>query len=137
MSALLDEIIQLAEDGKQPLPDLLRCLRLGHELKNERLKTWATQELNGYPSGRDVPEYRVVPAHAHGNFVGPLYAQYNGHIIPPAVLKKEHREFAERIYLADSISTYADLATGGGDSGVLRFPWPANMVAYYSDKLMQ
>jgi len=77
MSALLDQIIQLAEDSKQPVPDLLRkCLRLGHELKNERLKTWATLELNGYASGRDVPNYRILSANAYGNFIGPLYAQY-------------------------------------------------------------
>jgi hypothetical protein len=45
VSILLDGIISLAGDGKQPLPDILRkCLRLGHELKNDRLKTWAAQE---------------------------------------------------------------------------------------------
>ncbi len=42
MSALLDDIINLAIEGKQPLPDILRkCLLLGYELKNERLKQWA------------------------------------------------------------------------------------------------
>jgi len=76
MSALLDDIINLAIDGKQPLPDILRkCLLLGHELKNERLKTWAKQELDGYKSGKDVPEYRIVPAQAKGNFIGPFHSQ--------------------------------------------------------------
>ena len=33
MFALLDDIINLALDSKQPLPDILRkCLLLGHEL---------------------------------------------------------------------------------------------------------
>jgi len=138
MSALLDEIIQLAEVGKQPLPDILRkCLRLGHELKNERLKTWATLELNGYPSGRDAPEYRIMPAQAYGDFIGPFHAQYHAHIIPPAVLMKENRGFAERVYLTDSISNYADLVRDGDNSRVLKFSWPADMVAYYQDKLME
>ena len=39
MSALLDDIIQLAEDDQKPLPNILRkCLRLGQELKDQRLK---------------------------------------------------------------------------------------------------
>jgi hypothetical protein len=59
VSILLDDIINLAIDGKQPLPDILRkCLLLGHELKNERLKVWANQELNDYESKEDIPDYR-------------------------------------------------------------------------------
>jgi hypothetical protein len=66
MSTLLDEIIHLAEDGKQPLPDILRkCLRLGHELKNERLKSWVTQELYGYDSDKDLPTYRTIAGPAY------------------------------------------------------------------------
>jgi len=141
MSALLDDIISLAIDGKQPLPDILRkCLLLGHELKNDQLKTWANQELNGYEFGEDVPEYRIIPAPAKGNFIGPLYAQYNRHVIPSVVLEKKHREFAERVYLLQSVSAFVDVlkerdANPSGSS--LSFPWNANMVAYYQDKLMQ
>jgi len=138
MSALLDQIITMAEDGKQPLADILRkCLRLGHELKNERLKAWANQELNGYDHTSDLPEYRRVSAHAHGDFVGPFHAQYLAHIIPPAVIRPANREFAERVYLTGSVGAYSNLASDRGGNGVLRFPWPPDMVAYYSDKLLQ
>jgi len=76
MSALLDDIINLAVDGKQPLPDILRkCLLLGHELKNDLLKAWANQELNGYKSGKDIPEYRIIPSQARGSFIGPFQSQ--------------------------------------------------------------
>src|SRR5580704_6601030 len=103
MSELLDDIINLAIDGKQPLPDILRkCLLLGHELKNDRLKAWANQELDGYKSGRDVPEYRIIPALARGNFIGPFHAQYNRHMIPSIILEERHREFAETVYLTQS-----------------------------------
>ena len=141
MSALLDDIINLAIDGKQPLPDILRkCLLLGHELKNDQLKNWANQELNGYEFGKDVPEYRIIPAPAKGNFIGPLYAQYNRHLIPSVVLEKKHREFAERVYLLQSVSAYVDVLKerdANPSGGSLSFPWNANMVAYYQDKLMQ
>ncbi len=139
MSALLDDIISLAIDGKQPLPDILRkCLLLGHELKNNQLKTWANQELNGYESGEDVPDYRIIPASAKGNFVGPFHAQYNHHVIPSVVLEEKHREFAERVYLLQSVSAYVDVLKerDANPSGSLSFPWNANMIAYYQDKLM-
>jgi len=141
MSALLDDIITLAIDGSQPLPNILRkCLLLGHELKNDQLKAWANQELNGYKSGRDVPEYRIIPALAKGNFIGPLHAQYNRHLIPSAVLEKKHREFAERVYLAQSVSAYADVVkvkNADTSSHLLIFNWDPNMVVYYQDKLME
>jgi AbiTii len=138
MSDLLDDIIRLAEDGKQPIADILRkCLRLGHELKNEHLKVWATQELNGYDTGRDVPEYRKMPAEAYGNFVGPFHAQYHSHIIPPAVMLPENREFAEQVYLTGAVSAYSAAAHDEEGTAVLSFPWPANMIGYYSDKLLK
>ena len=141
MSALLDDIINLAIDGKQPLPDILRkCLLLGHELKNDQLRAWANQELNGYEFGKDVPEYRIIPAPAKGNFIGPFHAQFNGHIIPSAVLEKRHREFAERVYLLQSVTAYVDVLEErnvNSSRGSLSFSWPGNMVAYYQEKLMQ
>ena len=46
---LVNEIIEMAADGKRPVADALRkCLILSFELKNDRLKAWANQELSGY-----------------------------------------------------------------------------------------
>ena len=141
MSSLLDDIINLAIDGSQPLPDILRkCLLLGHELKNQQLKDWANQELNGYRSGKNVPEYRVIPALARGNFIGPFHAQYNHYLIPSGVLEEKHREFAERVYLVQSVSAYADVLKerdAKSSGGFLTFNWDPNMVGYYQEKLMQ
>lgn len=141
MSALLDDIINLAIDGNQPLPDILRkCLLLGHELKNQQLKDWANQELNGYRSGKDAPEYRIIPALARGNFVGPFHAQYNRHLIPSVVLEEKHREFAQRVYLLQSVSAYADVLKerdAKSSGGFLTMNWDPNMVGYYQDKLIQ
>lgn len=139
MSALLDDIINLAVDGSQPLPDILRkCLLLGHELKNDQLKAWANAELDGYKSGKDVPDYRVVPAPAKGYFIGPLYAQLNDHIIPPVALDEGHRHWAERVYLLQSVSAYADVVKHADpNKGEITLQWPANMVVYYQEKLMR
>jgi hypothetical protein len=137
MSALLDEIIEAATDGKYPLPDILRkCLRLGHELKNERLKAWATQELNGYQDGQDLPEYRTVHGRAKGNFVGPGHMQYKSYVIPSVVLEDRHRHWATTLPLAQSVSAYSDLIKNA-TTGSFVFPWPGDLLVYYQQRLMQ
>ena len=139
MSELLDDIIKLAVDGKQPLPDILRkCLLLGHELKNERLKAWANQELNGYRSVMDVPDYRIIPAMAKGNFVGPFHAEYRNYPIPSVSLEENHRDLGERVHLVQSVSAYADvLRDPKSTKSGLVFDWDPNMVVYYQNKLMR
>lgn len=136
MSALLDDIISLAVDGKQPLPDILRkCLLLGHELKNETLKTWANQELNGYPTTQTIPEYRVVQAEAKGNFTGRFGSGARNWPIPSAALNKEHRDFGEVVYLAQAVSAYQDVANQEQDN--IAFPWPSNLALFYQSRFFQ
>jgi hypothetical protein len=138
VSTLLDDIINLAETSSQPLADILRkCLRLGHELKNDRLKTWANQELNGYRDGAEVPPYRIVHAPAYGNFVGPFHAQYRHHIIIPATMDEEHQHWTQTLNLHQSVSALDSLAKEAGPEGTLMVEWPANMVAYYQTRLIQ
>ncbi len=43
---LLDEIIALAIDDRQPITTLLRkCVVLAHQIKNDRLKRWAERRI--------------------------------------------------------------------------------------------
>src|SRR5208282_6748141 len=139
MTALLDEIIQLAEDDKNPLPNILRkSLRLASELKDERLKKWANQELDGYEGAvtdDDIPSYRRVHANAYGSFAGAFGAWTNKHIIIPVALEQKHRRCAETANLVQSVSALNDLIRTDVTAGVLACHWPPNMVAYYSLKL--
>ncbi|MBZ5502320.1 MAG: hypothetical protein LAN59_08765 [Acidobacteriia bacterium] len=141
MTALLDEIIQLAEDDKNPLPNILRkCLRLASDLKDDQLKKWANQELDGYEgaaTGNDIPAYRRVVANAYGSFAGPFNAWAKKHIIIPAVMEEKHRHFAESANLVQSVSALNDLITADITPGVLVSNWPPNLVAYYSETLWQ
>ncbi len=140
MSILLDDIIHLAEDDQNPLPNLLRkCLRLASELKIERLRMWANQELDGYEGCKleEIPQYRKVQAHAYGSFAGPLRSWSNKHIIIPAVMDKDHRHYAENVDIVQSVSALNDLLNADTTKGVLAAHWSPNMVAFYSDKLWQ
>src|ERR1019366_2648575 len=126
---LLDEIINLAASEKGSVATLLRkCLVLSHTLKNDRLKAWAENELNGYEGNADgVPEYRKTAAAAKGFFVGPLGARINDQPIPPAVLQEQHRRFAESAVLFQPIAAYENIR---GDSRLV-IEWPANLTILY------
>jgi len=133
---LLDDIIDLAADNKQSITVLLRkCLVLATQLKNERLKSWANQELNGYSSEEGLPDYRVTPAQAKGHFSGPFGSGWNYLPIPPAVLEKEHQQFALRVPLFQAISAYEDMVSNSSNSGSITVQWPANLVLYYQSKI--
>jgi hypothetical protein len=94
------------------------------EIKNQWLKDWANQELNGYASAKDTPDYRIVPALARGNFVGPFHAQYNRHLIPSAVLQEKDRVFAQEVYLVQSVGAYQDMLRRSAEThGTIVFNW--------------
>jgi hypothetical protein len=88
---LVDEIIEMARDGKRPLADALRkCLILSYELKNEKLKDWASGELNGFRGQDDISEYRNPTLYSKGTFSGIGGARLVNRPLPLSVLKVEH-----------------------------------------------
>src|SRR5258708_6045324 len=136
MSALLDDIINLAIDGKQPLPDILRkCLLLGHELKNDRLKQWANQELNGYKSKEDTPDYRHLQAIAKGHFFGSYGGELKNYPIPPASLEEKHRHWAREVYLMQGVSAYEDILRAS-DGATIAFPLPGDILLSYQQQFL-
>jgi hypothetical protein len=140
LSALLDDIIRLAQDDKESLPNLLRkCLILASELRDSRLKAWANQELDGYEVQRheEVPTYRRVHADAFGSFAGPFNSWSNKHIVIPAVMDEKHRHWAETVHVIQSVSSLDDLVKTHNTQGVLTANWPPNMVAYYQTRLWE
>lgn len=137
---LLDEVVQGAIDSGTPVPVLLRrCLLLAAGLGNEKLKSWANQELNGYSGSDELPEYRSIRIQARGNFSGPFGSGLTNWPIPSAALKKEHRHWAETARLTQPIAAFDDLLkTAGTDGeGTFSIPWPDNLTLFYQSKLIQ
>jgi len=134
---LLDDIIELATDSKQPITTLLRkCLVLAHQLKNEKLRAWSNKELDGYDSAEDIPDYRVLPAGATGLYVGPGWGRFQQGI-PSISLEENHRKFAEVVQIAQAIGTLEHMVTSGSDSSQISFPWNDNLVLFYRNKIMR
>lgn len=125
---LLEDIVAAATDSKEKCSDLLRrCLVLAYKLKNESLKAWVENELNGYRHDNELPVYRQSTGVAKGIFLGGFGHQINNQPLPPAVLKKEHRPWATDIRLTQPIAAYE--AWDGKKDLVLQ--WPADLVALY------
>lgn len=134
MATLLDEIIEFATDNKQPLTVVLRkCLVLAHHLKNERLKAWANQELNGYPLNENLPQYRALSTYAVADYTGPFNSGVKNMPIPAYVLAEEHRHWVTTVQLRQSIGILEDMAKT--TSQTIRFPWPADLVVVYQHEL--
>lgn len=132
---ILDNIVELATDNDQSVSALLRkCIVLAHRIENEKLKTWANKELSGYAHSDTLPDYRIAPAQAKGNFAGWGGAQLKNWLIPPAVLEPRHQRFAKQVDLRQAISAYEDLVKSAA-KGSLVIAWPSDLVLYYQERL--
>lgn len=130
--SLLDDIIKAITETDEKTSSILRkCLVLSYKLKNDSLKSWVSKELNGYDyDDPEMPEYRKVNSPAKGVFLGSFGQQINDQPIPSAVMKEEHRHWAERAKLPQPIAAYEDVK--GDENRVI--PWPANLVLFYQAK---
>lgn len=130
--SLLDDIIKAITETDEKTSSILRkCLVLSYKLKNDSLKSWVSKELNGYDyDDPDMPEYRKIGAPAKGVFLGSFGQQINDQPIPSAVMKEEHRHWAERAKLPQPIAAYEDVK--GDENRVI--PWPGNLVIFYQAK---
>ncbi len=139
---LLDEIIDGAVDGKQPIADVLRkCLVLAFQLKDERLKEWLEKELNGYKLEDTVPDYRCVLLHSKGNFQGGWGSWLPERPLPMSVLDKKHQALVEGAKFRDPVATFelGNRTEKKPDDKKLR-PiryWSPDLIAMYQDKFYE
>src|SRR5258708_7503199 len=125
---LIDEIVEMASDGKHPLADALRkCLILAFGLKNEKLKEWVEKELNGFKRDDEVPEYRRAALHSKGNFTGPGGAWLPKRPLPISIIDKKHRHMLVS-KLIQPIAAYVVPHEGKHDAII---NWPPDLVVHY------
>jgi hypothetical protein len=134
---LVDEIIELSTENKEPVSVLLRkCLVLAYQLNNEKLKTWADKELDGYQQGEDVPPYRIAHTISKGTFLGGGGAILRDQPLNPQVMDSEHRHFATTLNLNGPIASYEiGLDDKAANNAIM--PWPPAITARYQMKFMQ
>lgn len=89
---------------------LKRILLLANDIDNDDLKMWVEKELNGYESGDDIPEYRVVGS------LNLIYSGINGGFqvtrspLPMTYLNPETFDNIKKIKIFEPIGSIQDKA---------------------------
>lgn len=132
---LLDQIIDLSIEADTSLSVILRkLLVLSYKLKNDRLKKWASSELDGYGAHQGLPEYRNINAVAKGLFLGGFGSSISDQPLAPLILKPQHRHFAERVELRSPIAAYEKAAAEIKTAAMV--PWPPDLTVLYQDRFI-
>lgn len=130
---IVGDIVDGAIDENVRLPMLLRkLLVVADRLQNLKLKDWVLNELNGYDTEDQLPSYRKMNITAKGMFVS-ISGQMNDQPLQSSVMEKEHQWWAKTASLLGTIASLETLVAGDPNGRVIR-EWPADLVAYYSEK---
>jgi len=131
---LIEKIKDGATGNKTPLSEILRlCLRLGKQLGNNQLSSWALAELNGYKSEKELPDYRIQKAQVRGHFSGPFGSGIKNAQIPQYIIEEKHKDWLFTNYFLDPVAELEQLTLGDKDQ-TLQSYWPADIIAYYQQK---
>ena len=108
---LLAQIESGALDEGVPVAAALRkCVVLGGKSGSERLRDWATRELQGYYGEEELPDYRIVAAPLQVDGISGNY-QVTGQQFPPSGLPEFAREhISEQVRLRDGVGGLEALA---------------------------
>src|SRR5689334_18246959 len=76
------------------------------KLKNEKLKEWVGNELNGF-KGKAVPQYRKIPCLIVGNLIQPSILgsrALNNHRLPIEYLRRDIHESLKTVDIVYSVT---------------------------------
>src|SRR5664280_358148 len=128
---LLQEIQVAATDSNIEISIVLRKAKiLAARLKNAEFENWVDRELNGYEDRTGVPPYRIISVVARG-ILSDGFRQWNDAPIMTSFLPERFRDWGNRSYLSQPISTIACMAST--ESGV-NSPWPQELAVKYGAK---
>lgn len=123
---LLNEIIEALSSQSGSLTDaLLKTKVLLHKIGHQELVEWVNNELNGYSSDDNLPEYRILPAQVLVNSSNMAY-QIHSHRIPLGHLTKEQRESLETAKMHESLAVLEKLVEKPGGHLQVSIPMEAN-----------
>jgi hypothetical protein len=117
---LLDEIIDLLGNEQSSLTDvLLKTKVLLHQIGHKDLASWVNSELNGYPDGTTVPEYRIIPSQVLANFANISY-RYTSHPIPIGHLTDDQQETLTKTRMWQSLPVIEEMISSNKEGRLIR-----------------
>lgn len=116
MTSLVLELQRDALDKSVGAANLLRkALVVARKLKVTDLVEWLSYELNGYPDGKEVPEYRKLRGELK------VHNPYHGWI-PLMIRDAKQAELLSKRGTSQAISELENIANGDGDMVYVRLP---------------
>lgn len=125
----INEIIIDITTDEVSLESILRKTTvLAFQIKNDELKSWVKNEMDGYQNDLELPKYRILRAEIRGNLmqdlVGSVYSRPNVKLPVEVLPNKQAMEFA-RAKFNQSISAIESLLKGGNnDTIVMNLQYP-------------
>ena len=136
--SLLREIQNAAIESETDLASLLRkCKVLAARLGNAEFGTWVDNELNGYKSDDNLPQYRIFGVHSKGNFSGPFGSSLRNADIPLLNIPEEFREPVSNAYINLPVASIAKLIEDSNGKSSAQEPWLPDLVAFVSAQIYQ
>jgi hypothetical protein len=130
---LIDDIIKLASNDKEPIGNLLRkCLILESQFPNDAFRAWINRELDGYDKEDEVPSYRLFPARSYGMFTG-LTSNIPNQPLNIGVMQPNDRKIIEELRLFQPASSYEGRPNKTSDATI---PWPVHLTTKYQEQFI-
>lgn len=113
---LLSEIVDILTNNSDSLTAaLLKTKVLAYKLNNKKLLNWVNNELNGYPSGSALPDYRIIPTSVVGSFSNGFQRATNAPI-PIYHLDKKLQDVLSYTHMTSSVSNLEHMVSQDGDN---------------------
>ena len=126
---LLNDIQEAITNPSFRLADILRKAKvLAFRLDHQEFKDWVNQELNGYKSNDNMPEYRILrEVDSYGSFevAGTLA---NNIPISSLFLPEEYRELMRTIYIEQGVEFIESLVQQSSNKLTLCILWTPDKV---------
>lgn len=115
----INKIIEELVDPTIKLKDtLLKVQVLAFKIKNDKLKEWVENEINGFID-KEIPQYRRIPTAIFGNLIQNRgfggFMTRNNSPLPVEYLDKEIREALMSVNMTSSVSEIEHMIDKGGD----------------------
>ena len=138
--SLLREIQNTAIESNTDLATLLRkCKVLAARLGSQEFAMWVDNELSGYKSEDDLPEYRVFQVNSKGHFSGRFGSGLRNADIPLICIPEEYQEIMSKANMTESVASIENLVLKSKerDSYLAQIPWDPDFVAMVGQSIYQ
>lgn len=119
MSLLHDIQAAILQDNSDLGPILLKLRLLAARLGSQPLADWVMHESEGYPSGADLPSYRILAVSYSATFAGPFGSGIPNAPISPYLIQKFAGTSWVRYQVRQSVAAVDELLRSSARVGAL------------------